>query len=102
MDCKVRGRLNSQDRVDGEILNWLLFHCGIPVWNHTLLLSIVEVNKQGGTYQKYSLMTVVEEMQKVPAMERGSISVGDGLQYKSVKSVIGTDCCRKVLRLNSS
>lgn len=64
--------------VDGNILNWL-FHCGIPVWNHTLLLSIVEVNKQGGTYQKYSLMTEVEEMSKVPAMEIGSISVGDGL-----------------------
>ena len=62
----------------GNILN-SLFHCGIHVWNHTLLLSIVEVNKQGGTYQKYSLMTEVEEMTKVPAMGIGSISIGDGL-----------------------
>lgn len=66
MDCKVRGGLNSQERVDGNILNWL-FHCGMPAWNHTLLLSIVEVNKQGRTYQKYSLVTQVEEMPKVPA-----------------------------------
>lgn len=46
-DYKVRGGLNGQDRVGGNLLNWL-FHRGIPVWSHTLLLTIVEVNKQGG------------------------------------------------------
>ncbi|XP_010081464.1 PREDICTED: sperm-associated antigen 1 [Pterocles gutturalis] len=55
---------------------------------------------QGGTYQKYSLMTEAEEMPKVPAMEIGSIAVADGVRYKSVESVIGTDCCRKVLGLD--
>lgn len=79
MDCKVRKSLNSQDRVDGNILNWL-FHHGILVWNHTLLLSVLEVNKQGGNISEIqSCDREVEGMPKVPAMEIGSISVGDGI-----------------------
>lgn len=39
-------------------------------------------------------MTEVEEMPKVVAMEIYSIRTGAGLRYKSVESVIGTDCYR--------
>lgn len=71
MECKARGGLNGQDRVEGSILNWL-FHCGIAVWNHTLLLSIVQVIRLGVTYKKYCLMAEGEEMPKVPATESES------------------------------
>lgn len=80
---------------------WEYFELAVPLWSTCLEphLAIKYCWRQQAGRDLSEIYTEVEDMPEVPAVEIDSISAGDGLWYKSVKSVIGTDCCRKVLRI---